>query len=175
MKILTKITLALILSVAFTLSTDLLAHGSRLSIPNVRIIDANLMTGGQPEQSDFEKMKHKGVEVVINLREKGEFKRYDEAAEAKKQGLTYYSLEVSSVDGITRENAIKLDKLLNKKRTLVHCDDGNRAGALLALREYFVKGKPVKVAIAYGGQAGLTSLSSKVEKVLKQAESEKLK
>ncbi len=175
MKTLIKTILTFMLLTSFATSMNLLAHGSRLAIKNVRILHANLMTGGQPEKSDFEKLNRKGVKTVINLRPKGEFNDYDEAAEAKKKGLKYHLLEISGDKDITKENAIKLDKLLGKERTLVHCASGNRVGALLALREYYVKGKSAKASIAVGKSAGMADLSDKVEQLLKQASSDKAK
>ncbi len=168
MKILIKIAFTIVLLLTFSTSTDLFAHGSRLSIKNVHIPQPNLMTGGQPSKYDLNLLARKGVKVVINLRAKGEFNDFDEEAEAKKQGLKYHSLEISGDEEITRENAIKLDKLIGKETTLVHCASGNRVGALLALREYFVKGKPAEVAMAFGKKLGLTGLTEKTAQVIKQ-------
>ncbi len=55
----------------------------------------------------------------------------------------------------------------------VHCASGNRAGALMALRAYFVQNMSPAAAIDEGKRAGLTSLIGTVSSVIEEAEAAK--
>lgn len=141
-----------------------------LDMKNPRTPAEGLVTGGQPSQTDLLKLKEQGVKAVINLRQSVEMMAVlmNEEETAKTAGLSYFHLPISSADGITEANARMLDQLLKEAggETLLHCGSGNRAGALLALRAYFVEGKSAEEALAFGKAAGLTGLEPKVREQL---------
>ena len=140
-----------------------------LAMKNAKKPAANLITGGQPALKDLQTMAASGVKVVINLRTKGEFGAFDEAAELAKLGVRYELFEIDGGADITKANAIKLDALLNKAqgKVLVHCASSNRVGALLALREFYIKGQTAEQAMAFGRSAGMSGLTETVAKMIK--------
>lgn len=139
-----------------------------LDLRNPRQAISGIISGGQPTKQDFKTLAKNGVKTVINLRTSGEFDGFDEAGLAKSLGMKHQVFEISGRSGITRENAERLDKLLKQSDgpVLLHCGSGNRVGALLALRAFYVQGKPAEESIAIGKAAGMTRLSGKVEKIL---------
>jgi len=145
-----------------------------LDMKNARQPTPQLITGGQVSEGDLIKLKKMGVTRIINLRGAGEFDGFDEASKVKALGMDYVSLPIEGVSGINLDNAKKLDQLLqdDQKKVVVHCASGNRVGALLALREYFIKGKSRSEALAFGEKAGLTRLKRAVEQVIDDAEKE---
>jgi protein tyrosine phosphatase (PTP) superfamily phosphohydrolase (DUF442 family) len=67
-------------------------------------------------------------------------------------------LPIAGADAITYENAAALDAILRATAgpVLLHCATGNRAGALLSLRQH-LNGASKKDALALGIEAGMTS------------------
>jgi uncharacterized protein (TIGR01244 family) len=163
--------LATLLSVpAFAQETPLPAD---LGVPNVREASPGILTGGSPSAGDLKRLKDAGYTTVINLQGLDEGS-LDEAAIADEVGLHYVALPITRAD-ITRENAEKLHAAIQLSGTpvFVHCASGNRAGALMALRAYFVLDMSPAAAMEEGKKAGLTSLMSTVGDVIAQAEEAK--
>jgi uncharacterized protein (TIGR01244 family) len=140
----------------------------QLELRNPKHAIDGLLSGGQPSESDLKLLADNGVKTIINLRTKGEFDGFDEAAKVKQLGMDYQVMHISGKTGITKENAKKLDTLLNQADggTLLHCASGNRVGALLALRAFYFQGKSADEALALGKAAGMTRLSGKVKGML---------
>ena len=118
-----------------------------------------LHTGGQPLQEDLARLKSEGVRTVIDLRGTQEERGYDEAAEARRLGMTYIALPISGKDDVTPANAKALGELLRAQDgdVLLHCASGNRVGALLAM-DAVARGVPREEALELGRKAGLKSL-----------------
>lgn len=145
---------------AFAQSTDL---------PNRKDPVAGLTTAGQPSAEQLAAAAKSGVKTVIDLRALTEDRGMDERAAVEKLGMSYVTLPVEGGNGVTYANATALDKLLANAKgpVLVHCATGNRAGALLALRDK-LKGADNDAALAFGVASGLTGLKPAVEKKLAQ-------
>jgi uncharacterized protein (TIGR01244 family) len=155
---------------AFAQATPLPAD---LGVPNVREAAPGILTGGSPSADDLKRLKDAGYAAVINLEglEEGSL---SEAAIADEVGLHYVALPITRAD-ITRENAEKLHAAIQLSGTpvFVHCASGNRAGALMALRAYFVLDMSPAAAMEEGKKAGLTSLTDVVSDVIAGAEEAK--
>lgn len=141
-----------------------------LGLPNEREALEGVRTGGQADAAALEQAAERGYTTVISLRTEGE-KGYDEAREAEtvqQLGMQFVSIPVAGAEGVTEENARALSEALAEAEgpVVLHCGSGNRAGALLALRAYFEKGKGVEEAMGLGRGAGLTSLEPTVRQVL---------
>lgn len=139
-------------------------------LPNAHEPLPGVTTGGQPSAEQLAAAKHSGVRTVISLLP--EAATQDEAAEAQKLGLRFVSIPVPDASGLTRENAERLAKEMDApeaKPLLLHCASGNRVGALLALRAYYVDHASSEAALSLGESAGLTSLRPAVEAQLKAA------
>lgn len=116
-----------------------------------------ITTSGQPEAEQLAALAEKGFVAVIDLRGEGEDRGFDEAAAVEALGMRYVSLPVEGAEGVSYENAAALDALLREADgpVLVHCSSGNRAGALLSLRQRLI-GQDAESALATGIEAGLT-------------------
>jgi len=128
----------------------------------------DLLTGGQPSLEDLQRLAKRGTKVVINLRTKGEFKRFNEQQVVERLGMKYVSIEIDGSDGITAKNAQRLDEALNqlKQPALVHCASSNRVGGLLAYRAFVIQKKSPQESLAFGRSAGMSGTEKKVKKLL---------
>lgn len=127
---------------------------------------------GAIDAADVGRIRAAGVKHVINLRTAEESAGFDEARIATGLGLDYHAIPIAGAQSLTKENAQKLDELLDQagdELTLIHCASGNRVGALIAVREAWIKGQPTEAAIAEGKRWGLTSLEEAVRAALRDA------
>ncbi len=136
------------------------------SIPQMRnaIVIGELLVGGTPSPDHLEEAHSQGYSVFIDLRSVGE-SGVTESREALARLQAYYlHIPVAGSAGLTRENAIALDRALVEATgpTVVFCASGNRVGALLALRAHWLQGASPEQALQIGREAGLTSLEAMV-------------
>ena len=126
-----------------------------------------ITSAGQPDATALQVFADSGYAAVIDLRGGDEKRGYDEAGKVEELGMEYVSMPVIGRDGISFENAKKLDELLAgyDAPVLVHCGSGNRVGALLALRESLA-GADDEAALEVGRSAGLTRLEAIVKERL---------
>ena len=137
---------------------------TELDILNLKAQSEYVLTSGQPNQTDFAKLKELGVENIINLRGDNET-NWSEQDLVTELGMNYYHIPVQSKADITIENATKLQSLLNEHQqqtTLLHCASSNRVGALVALYNAITLKKPIDEAVEIGKQWGLKSLEGVV-------------
>jgi uncharacterized protein (TIGR01244 family) len=140
-----------------------------VELPNLRRPQENRISSGTIDAADLGRLRAAGIKHVINLRTAEESHDFDEERIAAGLGIDYHSIPIAGPQSLTRENARKLDELLDQvgdEPTLVHCGSGNRVGALIAVREAWINGKPAEEAIAAGKRWGLTSLEGAVRSVL---------
>lgn len=126
-------------------------------------------TAGQPDAASLEALADAGYTAVIDLRTPEEDRGFDEKGTVEKLGMRYISLPISGGDGVTFENASRLDETLAgiDGPVLLHCASSNRVGALLTLREV-LKGAKEEEALELGTEAGLKSLRGTVEERLSE-------
>jgi uncharacterized protein (TIGR01244 family) len=140
-----------------------------VELPNLRQPQENRIAGGAIDATDLGRLRAAGIKHVINLRTAEESKGFEEGPIATGLGIDYHSIPIAGAQSLTKENARKLDELLKAagdEPTLVHCGSGNRVGALIAIREGWIYGKPVEAAVAEGKRWGLTSLEGAVRSAL---------
>ncbi len=127
-----------------------------------------LYTGGQPDAAQLRQAAASGIRTVIDLRQPGEDRGFDETAVADELGLRYLRLPIAGAAGLTVANAGTLERLLAQAEgpVLLHCASGNRAGALLALINARGEGASVDQALELGRRAGMTSLEPVVRALL---------
>jgi uncharacterized protein (TIGR01244 family) len=123
-----------------------------------------IRSSGQPDEQALALLADAGYTAIVDFRGENESRGLDEAAAAKRLGLDYVSLPVTSPDAISFENAARLDQILDELEgpALLHCGSGNRVGALLALLKSS-QGATDEEALEYGRSAGLTGLESVVK------------
>ncbi|UJX27325.1 MULTISPECIES: protein tyrosine phosphatase family protein [Pseudoalteromonas] len=137
---------------------------TELDIYNLKAQSEYVLTSGQPNQTDFAKLKELGVKNIINLRGDNET-NWSEQDLVTELGMNYYHIPVQSKADITIENATKLQSLLNEHQqqtTLLHCASSNRVGALVALYNAITLKQPIDEAVEIGKQWGLKSLEGVV-------------
>ena len=140
-------------------------------LPQVHEPLPGVTTGGKPSAQQLAAAKQSGIRTVISLLPEAETR--DEAAQAEQLGLRFVTIAVPDASALTRENAERLAQEMDApeaKPLLLHCASGNRVGALLALRAYYVDHASSEAALALGVSAGLTSLRPVVEAQLKAAQ-----
>jgi len=138
-------------------------------ITNLSTPAENVLASGQPTQEQLQLLANSGVKHIINLRPTSE-QEWDEEAYVKSLGMEYHSIPVAGADGVTSDNAKKLDDLLtslNGQPLLVHCSSSNRVGALRALTAS-AKGEALETAITTGKSWGLAGLEPAVRTKLSQ-------
>ena len=161
---------------AFTLGliVSLITFASTLQetlkdLPQVRFPEAHTVVSGAIDEAHLEAVKAAGIDHVVNLRPAEENPSFDERSAAEALGLKYHAIPIKGAQSLTRENAEALDQILDQigdAPVLLHCSSGNRVGALIALREAWINGKPNEDAIAIGKRWGLAALEPAVREKL---------
>jgi uncharacterized protein (TIGR01244 family) len=126
-------------------------------------------SAGQPTAEQLQTLSAHGIGVVIDLRVDSETPELDEAALVRSHGLDYHNLPVGGAAGLTRGNVLALDRLIadaGDRPLLVHCASGNRVGAMMALREAWLRGATSEHALEVGRSWGMKGLESDVNALL---------
>jgi uncharacterized protein (TIGR01244 family) len=144
------------------------AHGP--AIPHARAALSGVWSGGQPTAEQIAEAASSGFRTVINLRAPTEPGYEWERAAVERGGMLYVHIPVDGAAGLTRENVDRLDAALRaaseRGPVLLHCASGNRIGAMLALREAWLRGAAPATALDVGRAAGLTKLEPAVRELL---------
>lgn len=141
------------------------------TLPQVRFPADNRVVSGAIDEKDIAQLRAAGIKQVIDLRPPEEHPALDEASLVEEQGLAYHLIPIEGVESLTRDNVRELHRLLEAagdEPTLVHCSSGNRVGALIALREAWIKQRPPEEALAEGRRWGMTRLEEPVRALLQQ-------
>lgn len=135
-----------------------------IGLPNESAPLPGVLTGGVPGAAQLERAHAAGYKTVISLLPEQE--AGDEASLARAAGLRFWSIPIAGASDLTEANALQLSAAMNERGAqplIIHCASGNRVGALLALKAYFVDHASKEEAIALGERAGLKSLKGAVE------------
>ena len=128
-----------------------------------------VLTGGQPSLEQLAAIAAAGYKTLVNLRTPAEAPPAV-ADRARELGLQYVELPVAGAQDLTPEKAAALGALLAERGSgpvAIYCASGNRAGALLALEQAQVEGRPAAEALATGIDGGLKGLEPEVRALLK--------
>ena len=140
------------------------------AIPNARAALPGVWSGGQPSEAQIAEAASAGFKTVINLRAPTEPGHDWEQAAVERSGMLYVHIPVDGAAGLTHENVDRLDAALRvasaRGPVLLHCASGNRIGAMLALREAWLRGTAPAQALDVGRAAGLTRLEPAVKELL---------
>ena len=150
---------------ASALTTAIAGDMPQTAIPNAKEIAGGIMTGGQPSEADLKVLAAEGFDAIINLRAEGEFSEFDEQALVMGLGMDYISIPMPGPDYLGDSSTLaQLEHALSmgNDKVMIHCGSGNRAGALIALHAYFIKGLDPQAAFDLGKDAGLTNLAPAV-------------
>lgn len=143
--------------------------GITLDLENIRHPQESRIVSGAIDAEDIGRLRAAGIKHLINLRTEKESEGLNEALIAAGLGIDYRWIPIHGAESLTRENARQLDAALaaaGDELTLVHCASGNRVGALIAVREAWIRNRSIEDAIAEGKRWGLTSLETSVRTLL---------
>lgn len=140
----------------------------QLRLPNQCTPTPDLLTCGLPNAQDLHNAQKAGYKTIINLCQPQETPR-EEPATTQALGLHYFNIPVGGPGDLTETKARQLGEIVNNcdyHPVLIHCMSGNRVGALLALKAFFVDGKTPQQALESGLAAGLKALEPEVWRLL---------
>lgn len=140
-----------------------------IAIPQAKVLDPQVLTGGQPTPEHLAAAKEKGVKTVVNLRSEGEKADgyANEEAKLGELGVKYVHIPIDGKtgEGLNEANAKKLAEVLGgEKPMIIHCASGQRVGALYALKAFYVDKKAPDEALKIGRDNGLSK--PELEKVV---------
>ena len=137
-------------------------------VKNGKMPMEGLVTGGQPTDEQFAALRDAGFATVINLRVPTERGNRGEAEKIAELGMAYVSIPVDGKTGLTEDNAAALAAALDEADgpVLLHCGSGNRVGALLALKAFWLDGASAEEALEIGIAGGVTRLEPTVRELL---------
>ncbi len=126
--------------------------------------DQQTIVCGALDEAKVTALADAGVELIINLQPDDEL-AFDEAAAVKQAGMAYEHLPISGAKDLKQLNILAFDNILRQhhgKKIAMHCGSGNRAGAAIALRAGWLRGRKMDTAMERGYSHGLTSLEEEV-------------
>jgi uncharacterized protein (TIGR01244 family) len=139
-------------------------------IPGAAFPVPGIMIAGQPSGEQIQLLAEEGnYHTVIDLREPGEPRGFDEAEAAREGGLVYLNVPVAPAS----LDQAAIDRFLAAMRhaqrpLLLHCGTGGRAAALLYAWLVLERRQPAAQALATARTAGLSSpeLAGRVQKLV---------
>ena len=126
--------------------------------------DDNTIVCGALDEEKVAALAAAGVELVLNLQPDDEL-NFDERAAVERAGMHYEQLPISGAKDLKQLNILAFDNILRQyhgKKTVMHCGTGNRAGAAVALRAGWLRGRKMDTALERGRSHGLTKLEEEV-------------
>ena len=126
--------------------------------------DENTIVCGALDEEKVAALAAAGVEVVLNLQPDDELS-FDEKAAIERAGMHYEQLPISGAADLKQLKILAFDNILRQhhgKKIAMHCGSGNRAGAAIALRAGWLRGRKMDTAMERGRSHGLTKLAEEV-------------
>lgn len=139
-----------------------------LRLPNQCTPTPDVLSCGMPTPQELKQAQAAGFKTVINLCQPQETPR-DEPTTVQTLGMRYFNIPVAGPGDLTEAKARQLGAVVNdcdNHPVLIHCMSGNRVGALMALKAFFVDGKAPREALEAGRAAGLKALEPEVWRLL---------
>jgi uncharacterized protein (TIGR01244 family) len=126
-------------------------------LPNFHQVNEQLYRSGQPKSGGLKKLADFGIKTIVNLRGESDETKAEEA-EAKKLGLRYFNIPMSSAGRPTDEQVRHVIDVIESQENapvLIHCRRGSdRTGAIIAIyrikREGWAANRALEEAKRYG-------------------------
>lgn len=138
-------------------------------LPNERHPLPELVTGGAPTTEEgFRALAKAGYRTFVDLRSDAEVNAEIKVV-AENAGLEYRRIPIAGDQDLNLGTARTLDALLDERASYpvaIACASGNRVGALLAVKAFWLDGTPADQALALGQKSGLTRLEPSVRSLL---------
>jgi len=125
-------------------------------MPNPVYLEDDLIGGGPPPEEVIRAASEQGFKAVIDLRRPEEGTAAEEEL-VKNYGMAYYNIIVTPRT-LSRWQVDDLAKVLSdpaNRPAILHCESGNRTGALWALYRYFEQRVEADQALGEGIDKGL--------------------
>jgi len=148
---------------------DAFSVATEIGLRNVNSLEPGLILGGQPTVEQLEALEDAGVHSFISLRPEAEDGAGWEENYTEGTGTAFSRLPISGVGSLTKENVETFARLLNERNdetTVLYCASGNRVGAMLALKSFWVDGIDAETSFNLGVKSGMTSLTAAVGEML---------
>lgn len=126
--------------------------------------DENTIVCGALDDEKVAALAAAGVELVLNLQPDDELS-FDERAAVEGASMCYEQLPISGAADLKQLKILAFDNILRQyhgKKIAMHCGSGNRAGAAIALRAGWLRGRKMDTAMERGRSHGLTKLAEEV-------------
>lgn len=134
-------------------------------LPGETYATLDVVVGGQPDERQLEAMAAAGYRMVLDTRQPGEARGFDEPALVARLGMKYVNLPIVGSD-IPDESFDRLRDLLAggaggpsgggaQRPAVLHCASGNRVSALLIPWLILDEGATVEQALRVAADAGL--------------------
>ena len=139
----------------------------QVGIQNTAMPLGNVITSEQPTPEQLSGLVDLELRNFVSLRASTEEGAGWEEGIAADVGIQFVRLPVDDANGLTRENVEALDGHLREaggEGTVIY--NSNRAGALLALRAYWLEGADPGEALDLGRRAGLSGLEPAVSELM---------
>ena len=140
-----------------------------LTHPAPDLYPGGLYTSGQPSKAQFEQLAIGGVRRVVHLRPHNQPGTGWEEEAAPAARIDFVRLPIHGVRGLLTENVRAFAAALAASRgqpTLVCGASSDMAGAMLALKHYWIDGGDAGEALALGRRAGLLAMEAPVLELL---------
>jgi uncharacterized protein (TIGR01244 family) len=119
-----------------------------------------IFAGSQPAAQDLHLARENGIQTVVNLRPASEDPGFDEAALVEGLGMEYRSIPFASPEELTDaafEEARAVLRDESRRPLFLHCNSGNRVGAIWYAFRALDGGLTSEEALAEAKRVGLKS------------------
>jgi len=139
-----------------------------MMVKNASFPAPDILSAGQLGQTHIEALRTLGYDMIISLRPEDEEGTGWEEEYTVMEGIPFRRIPVTGADGLTRQNVDALAGAMaaSESATVIYCASGNRVGALLALKAFWIDGRTPEESLQFGLAAGLTGLEPEVRKIL---------
>jgi hypothetical protein len=156
---------------ALTADAPTLADVQAVGMPNTAMPLSNVVTAGQPTEEQLTALVDLGYIHFVSLSPSTAEGAGWEEGIAADAGIHFSRIPVEGAEGLTRENVLELDRVLNEveeqdRATVVYAATTDEVGAMLALRAHWLEGADPAAALDLGLRVGLNGLQRSVQELL---------
>lgn len=144
-------------------------------LPAAVALEDGVVGGGTPAPETLTEAASRGIKAVVDLRTPEEGTA-EEEKKVVENGMSYFNVPITG-ENLDVERVNRLAQILedpSNRPVLVHCNSGNRVGAVWALYAFYNKEMDPAAALGEGIRAGLKKpeLKKKVRDILEQVSGE---
>lgn len=125
---------------------------------NKRTITRDISVGGQPDETDIQRLQEAGFRTIVNLRTPAdEGYRDSEEREVEGRGLSYAAIPVAPdlLDDLAMQRFAGAVETVDAAPVYIHCAGGGRAGIVTLLHLAVKNGWSLAEALERGQELGI--------------------